>query len=83
MPEIFRFLGMRFFYFSNDHLPIHVHVKNSDGTAKFEVKPVHLVESKGMKSKDLTIAEEVISDNEDLIVKHWKNYFKDDYDTNE
>ena len=42
---------MRFFYFSNDHLPIHVHVKNSDGTAKFEVKPVHLVESKGMKSK--------------------------------
>ena len=83
MPEIFRFLGMRFFYFSNDHLPIHVHVKNSDGTAKFEVKPVHLVENKGMKSKDLKIAEEVITENEDLIVKHWKDYFKNDSSTNE
>jgi len=44
MPEIFRFFGMRFFYFSNDHLPIHVHVKNQDGTAKFEIKPVKLIE---------------------------------------
>lgn len=83
MPEIFRFLGMRFFYFSNDHLPIHVHVKNSDGTAKFEVKPVHLVESKGIKSEDLKIAEEVITENEDLIVKHWKEYFKNQSDTTE
>ncbi len=35
MSEIFRFMGIRFFFFSNEHLPIHIHVKNSDGTAKF------------------------------------------------
>ena len=75
MPEIFRFLGMRFFYFSNDHLPIHVHVKNSDGTAKFEINPVKLVEFKGMKNKDLKIAEGLIEENQDLIAKHWKEYF--------
>ena len=68
MPEIFRFAGTRFFFFSNEHLPIHIHVKNSDGTAKFTVNPVQLIESKGMKNKELNTAEEMIRENEDLII---------------
>ena len=75
MPEIFRFAGIRFFFFSNEHLPIHIHVKNSDGTAKFTVNPVQLIESKGMKGKELNTAEEMIRENEDLIVLRWKEYF--------
>ena len=47
MPEIFRFFGIRFFYFSNDHLPVHVHIKTNEGTAKFEVEPLTLIENKG------------------------------------
>ena len=43
MPEIFRFFGIRFFYFSNDHLPVHAHIKTSDGTAKFEIEPLVLI----------------------------------------
>ena len=75
MPEIFRFAGIRFFFFSNEHLPIYIHVKNSDGTAKFTVNPVQLIESKGMKNKELNTAEEMIRENEDLIVLRWKEYF--------
>ena len=54
MPEIFRFFGIRFFYFSNDHLPVHVHIKTSDGTAKFEIEPLVLIENKGVKMKKLS-----------------------------
>ncbi|MFN8346549.1 MAG: DUF4160 domain-containing protein [Spirosomataceae bacterium] len=75
MPEIFRFMGIRFFFFSNEHLPIHIHVRNSDGTAKFTLKPVQLVENKGMKNKDLKIAEGLIEENEDLIELRWNEYF--------
>ena len=75
MPEIFRFAGIRFFFFSNEHLPIYIHVKNSDGTAKFTFNPVQLIESKGMKGKELNTAEEMIRENEDLIVLRWKEYF--------
>lgn len=53
MPELFRFFGMKFYFFSREHLPIHVHVENADGDAKFEIKPVKLVENRGMKNKDL------------------------------
>jgi hypothetical protein len=76
MPELFRLFGIRFFFFSNEHPPIHVHVKNGDGEAKFQIKPVILLENKGMKSKDIHLAESIIEENEDLIELKWKEYFK-------
>lgn len=75
MPELFRIFGLRFFFFSNEHLPIHVHVKNADGSAKFEVDPLMLVENKGMKMKDIHLAESVIEENKDIIIEKWKQYF--------
>ncbi len=76
MPELFRFFGMRFFFFSNEHLPIHVHVKNADGSAKFEVNPLKLIEN-GMESKDIHFAESIIEENTEVIMKRWKEYFGD------
>lgn len=66
---------MRFAFFSNDHPPIHVHVRGSDGVAKFEVNPVRLLENKGLKPKDLKLAEALILENEELIVKRWNEFF--------
>ena len=67
--------GLRFFFFSNEHLPIHVHVKNADGDAKFEIDPLSLIENKGMKNKDIHLAESIIEENKDLIIKRWNEYF--------
>ena len=39
MPEVFRIFGMRFFFFANEHLPVHIHVQNADGRTKFQVSP--------------------------------------------
>jgi len=64
--------GMRFFFYSLEHLPIHIHVRNSDGTAKFEVDPVRLVESKGMKVRDLGLAEALVEERKDEIIAKWK-----------
>lgn len=75
MPEIFRMFGIRFFFFSNEHLPIHIHIKNSDGTAKFGIKPVTIIENNGIKSKDLHLAESIIEENEEIIEKRWNEYF--------
>ena len=55
MPELFRLFGIRFFFFSNEHLPIHVHIENGDGDAKFEIKPVKLVNNNGIKNKTLNL----------------------------
>lgn len=75
MPELFRFFGMRFFFYSLEHLPIHIHVRNADGSAKFNVEPeVALVESKGMKTKDLMLAEEIIKEKKEDIIQQWKKF---------
>lgn len=75
MPELFRFFGIRFFFFSNEHLPIHIHVKNADGSAKFEVNPLKLIENNGMKSKDIHLAESIIEENEEIIEQKWEECF--------
>ncbi len=38
----------------------------------FEVDPLQLVESKGMKVKDLNIAEAIIEEKKDEIIAKWK-----------
>jgi len=73
MPEVFRIFGMRFFFFANEHLPIHIHVQNADGRAKFQVLPkVKLLVNKGLKSSDLKLAQAVIEENETNIIHAWE-----------
>ena len=74
MPEIFRMFGMKFFFYSLEHLPIHIHVRNADGTAKFEVSPVKLVESHGIKPKDLVLAEALVEEHKELIATKWQQF---------
>ncbi len=52
-----------------------MHVKNADGSARFEVNPLKLVENNGMKSKDIHLAEIIIEENTEVMVKRWNEYF--------
>ena len=80
MPEIFRFLGIRFFFHSREHDPIHVHVQNADGKAKFIITSdaVTLVENSGMKPKDIHAAEMILEENKELAIEKWNSYFGKD-----
>ena len=86
MPEILRMFGIRFFFYSREHEPIHVHVKNADGKAKFDILPegVVLVKNEGMKPKDIKAAEMVLEENKELAIEKWNEYFggKTDNDNN-
>ena len=77
MPEILRMFGMRFFFYSREHEPIHVHVKNADGKAKFDILPegIVLVYNEGIKTKDFKAAEMVLEENKELAIEKWKEYF--------
>ena len=73
MPEVFRIFGMRFFFFANEHLPVHIHVQNADGRAKFNISPkVKLVFNKGLKVSDIKLAKTVIVENKTTIIKAWE-----------
>lgn len=76
MPTLFRAFGLRFFFYSNEHKPIHIHVRNSDGEAKFNVEDMLWIKNMGLKNKDLKLAESLIEENKDLIINSWNNFFK-------
>jgi len=77
MPEILRLFGMRFFFYSREHEPIHVHVKGADGKAKFDILPegIVLVKNEGLKPKDIKAAEMVLEENKELAIEKWNEYF--------
>lgn len=79
MPELIRLFGLRFFFFSDEHDPIHVHVAKGKGNmgmrAKFTLFPVELVSNFGLSASELKIAREVIEENRDLFAQRWNEYF--------
>lgn len=89
MPEIFRFFGFSFFFYSREHAPIHVHVEGKNGYAKFEYdgERFHLRESHGIKAGDmkkkfnssLMIMRILLSqDGMNILINKWQ----EDYDSN-
>jgi hypothetical protein len=76
MPLIFEKDGYRFFFYSNDHRPIHVHVRYGGGEAVFNVEDgVELRGSEGLKVKELARAEELVAERRQLIVEKWHEHF--------
>ncbi len=38
MPKIYEYLGLIFFFYAKEHLPIHVYVSFAEYESKFEMK---------------------------------------------
>lgn len=77
MPEIFRFFGFSFFFYSKEHEPPHVHVDGASGNAVFDWDGSRFVvrEIHNIKRGDLKRITSVIDENSDIILKRWQEYF--------
>lgn len=78
MPTLLIIFGFRFYFFLNEHKPIHVHVKAGNGKAKVELEPeVRLVYSKGLKEQELSKIMGVCRIYQEDFIIAWKNRFND------
>lgn len=77
MPTIFIIFGYRFYFWSNEHNPIHVHVEKGDCEAKYHINPLELVENYGFKCNELKMIESIIEENTGVIINHWNTYFRE------
>ena len=72
MPKVFEKDGYKFFFYSNEHLPVHVHVRHGGGEAVFDVETViELRESQSMKINELRKAQKLAQENQNLILEKW------------
>jgi hypothetical protein len=77
MPTVFIYNGIKFYFYSLDHEPVHIHVKKGNATAKYNVYPeVSLISNNGFKKHELKLLEFVIEENAMVIHARWKEFFK-------
>ena len=76
MPTILFVFGIRFFFYPNDHEPIHVHIEYQGKSAKIQVEPeVALVENNGIKAQIIKKAVDTVRLYKEDIVIAWKEFF--------
>lgn len=85
MPKIYEYFGFIFFFFSNEHEPIHVHVMKSGCQTVFELILMdgELVEIQTrneagyapLSEKDAATAEDFIKVYYKNIIEKWMNFF--------
>jgi hypothetical protein len=79
MPVVFRYNGIRFFFYSNEGTPlepIHIHAQLGDAEAKIWLSPqVALADSRGFDRRTLAELMRVVSENRTLIEERWHEYF--------
>lgn len=75
MPTVLRSNGFRFFFFSNEHEPEHIHIEKGDMYARIELETRQVTDSYNVNSKDLKKMIELIEKNEDKLKGAWNEYF--------
>ena len=85
MPKIFEYFGFIFYFYSNEHEPIHVHVLHGAKESIFELimmdgelADLHVREKKGadpLPEKDKRTAEAFIRKYHKNIIEKWVKFF--------
>ena len=85
MPKIYEYFGFIFFFFSNEHEPIHVHVMNRGCQTIFELILMEgeLIEIRRraahgyspLSDKDASVVEDFIRAYYKNIIEKWMNFF--------
>ena len=81
MPVVFRHLGIRFYFFSNEgrpREPVHVHATRSDADAKLWLTPeVRVADSFGFSRREQADLVRVVTARRDDIMRAWHEHFGD------
>ncbi len=81
MPVVFRYQGIRFYFFSNEgnpREPVHIHANRSDAEAKLWLHPeVRVAESFGFTRREQSDLLRIVEQRREEIVRAWHEHFGD------
>ena len=76
MPTVLFIFGTRFFFYPNDHEPIHIHIEYQGKSAKIRVAPsIELIENNGIKAPTIKKAIETVEFYQNDIIAEWHKVF--------
>ncbi|MDA3054953.1 MULTISPECIES: DUF4160 domain-containing protein [unclassified Campylobacter] len=74
MPTLLKLNGFKFFFYSNEHEPKHIHILKGDEYAKINLIDLSVYFS-SFKNKDLDFALQVIKEHRAEFERIWDEYF--------
>jgi hypothetical protein len=74
-PTVFRAKGFRFYFFSLEEKRMHVHVKGTDGDAKFWLEPeIELAMQHGLPPHRVSEIRQLVEEHQDEIRDAWQQH---------
>jgi len=77
LPVVLRVGKILFYFYSNEHLPAHIHVRYAERRAKFDLRTGRLISNSGFGSKDISLISKLIINENDYLMEAWLAYFKE------
>lgn len=76
MPTIFRKLGFRFFFYSDEgNEPPHVHVEKDKGRGKYWLEPKEKAFMLNFKKREEKQVDKIVDEEQETFKKKWYEFF--------
>ncbi|MGZ5207416.1 MAG: DUF4160 domain-containing protein [Sulfuricurvum sp.] len=75
MPTLLREDGYRFFFFSDEHLPKHVHIEKSNKYMRIELETLKVTDNYQMTSKEMHETIRIVEKHKKDFLEVWDEYF--------
>ncbi|MFA7569703.1 MAG: DUF4160 domain-containing protein [Sulfurimonadaceae bacterium] len=75
MPTVLRVDGFRFFFFSDEHLPLHIHVEKGDGYMRVELETFKITKRYKISKNDEKKILIIIQQHQEKLIGAWNEYF--------
>jgi len=76
MPTILKLKGFRFFFFSNEHTPKHIHIQKQEKYAKINIETLEIINNYKFNSKELKEIKNIAKIYQNKFLKAWDEYFQ-------
>jgi len=76
MPTVLKIDGYRFFFFSDEHTPEHIHIEKGDSYIRIEIESLKVTNSYNINSKETKKLVKLVTQNKDKLREAWNEYFK-------
>ena len=75
MPTVLRKDGFKFFFYANEHLPLHIHITKGNDFAKINIETLEIIVNY-FKSNELNKIINIIKENQSLLMEKWNECFQ-------
>jgi len=75
MPTIFKKDGFRFFFFSDEHTPKHIHIEKAEMYVRIEMESLKVTDSYNITLKEIKKLQKIVEENKEMLIGAWDEYF--------